>query len=227
MMKNESSDSLFFDLGQWPQALFVDLGQWQSVAALIRFVALAVWCGTGSGISDRTQVLPARFAVADINSHHHHHHHRNSGIIIIRIFAIQELKECCYRLEDALKYEGESDIDAKELYTELKLITTFLPRHIDNPFDVSDYIFQRSTTYHYAINAYKVLLTILVTVASAERSFSKLKLLKTYLRSTMSQERLNGLATISIESEILDTMDYKELIESFASKNARRTTLFA
>ncbi|XP_035842043.1 zinc finger MYM-type protein 1-like [Helianthus annuus] len=138
-----------------------------------------------------------------------------------------KLKECCYRLEDALKYEGESDIDAKELYTELKLITTFLPRHIDNPFDVLDYIFQRSTTYPYAINAYKVLLTIPVTVASAERSFSKLKLLKTYLRSTMSQERLNGLATISIESEILDTMDYKELIESFASKNARRTTLFA
>ncbi|XP_022027316.1 uncharacterized protein LOC110928599 [Helianthus annuus] len=46
-----------------------------------------------------------------------------------------KLKECCYRLEDALKYEGESDIDAKELYTELKLITTFLSRHIDNPFD--------------------------------------------------------------------------------------------
>ncbi|KAF5759276.1 putative transcription factor and/or regulators TTF-type(Zn) family [Helianthus annuus] len=138
-----------------------------------------------------------------------------------------KLKKCCYRLEDALKYEGESDIDAKELCTELKLITTFLPRHIDNPFDVLDYIFQRNTTYPYAINAYKVLLTIPVTVASAERSFSKLKLLKTYLRSTMSQERLNGLATISIESEIVDTMDYKELIESFASKNARRTTLFA
>ncbi|XP_022014169.1 zinc finger MYM-type protein 1-like [Helianthus annuus] len=137
-----------------------------------------------------------------------------------------KLKECCYRLQDALKYEGESDIDAKELYTELNLIITFLPRHIDNPFDVLDYIFQRNTTYPNAINAYKVLLTIPVTVASAERSFSKLKLLKTYLRSTMSQERLNGLAIISIESEILDTIDYKELIESFASKNARRTTLF-
>ena len=129
--------------------------------------------------------------------------------------------------QDALKYEGGSNIDAKELYTELKLIDTFLPRHVDNPFNVIDYIFQRSTTYPYAINAYKVLLTIPVTVASAERSFSKLKLLKTYLRSTISQERLNGLAIISIESEILDTMDYKELIESFASKNARRTTLFA
>jgi hypothetical protein len=40
------------------------------------------------------------------------------------------------------------------------------------------------------------------TVASAERSFSKLKLLKNYLRS-MSQERLNNLAMCTIERESL------------------------
>ncbi|KAL9293065.1 putative HAT dimerization domain-containing protein [Arabidopsis thaliana] len=34
--------------------------------------------------------------------------------------------------------------------------------------------------------AYRILLTTLVTVASMERSFSKLKLLKNYLRSSMS-----------------------------------------
>ncbi|GJZ45425.1 putative retrotransposon protein [Tanacetum coccineum] len=71
-----------------------------------------------------------------------------------------------------------------------------------------------------------VLLTIPVTVASAERSFSKLKLLKSYLRSTMSQERLNGLALIAIENEQLDNIDYEDLMNSFASKNARRSTLF-
>ena len=59
---------------------------------------------------------------------------------------------------------------------------------------------------------YRILLTISVTVASAERSFSKLKLIKSYLRSTMSQERLNELAILSIEKELVEKLDYVNLI---------------
>uniref|UniRef100_A0A8C3G567 Uncharacterized protein n=1 Tax=Cyclopterus lumpus TaxID=8103 RepID=A0A8C3G567_CYCLU len=50
--------------------------------------------------------------------------------------------------------------------------------------------------------AIKLFLTIPVTVASAERSFSKLKLIKTYLRSSMSQERLSGLAILNIKMHL-------------------------
>ncbi|XP_031096957.1 zinc finger MYM-type protein 1-like [Ipomoea triloba] len=62
--------------------------------------------------------------------------------------------------------------------------------------------------------AYRLLLTIPVTVASAERSFSKLKLLKTYLRSSMSQERLNGLAILCIEKDIVDEARFQSLKNS-------------
>ncbi|KAI5016838.1 hypothetical protein ZWY2020_037216 [Hordeum vulgare] len=70
--------------------------------------------------------------------------------------------------------------------------------------------------------AYQILFTMPVTVASAERSFSKLKLLKNYLRSTMSQERLNGLATLCVEKKMLDEIDIDTIISDFASKNVRR-----
>lgn len=63
--------------------------------------------------------------------------------------------------------------------------------------------------------ALRLFLVIPVTVASAERSFSKLKLIKNYLRSTMSQTRLNSLATISIEHEIVDSIDIEQLVEDF------------
>jgi hypothetical protein len=70
--------------------------------------------------------------------------------------------------------------------------------------------------------AYRILFTIPVTVASAERSFSKLKLLKNYLMSTMSQERLNGLATLCIEKKLLDEIDIDGIVTEFASRNVTR-----
>uniref|UniRef100_A0A8I6YAF7 HAT C-terminal dimerisation domain-containing protein n=1 Tax=Hordeum vulgare subsp. vulgare TaxID=112509 RepID=A0A8I6YAF7_HORVV len=78
--------------------------------------------------------------------------------------------------------------------------------------------------YPNAIIAYRILLTILVTLATTERSFSKLKLLKSYLRSATTQERLNGLATIALEND--KKINYENIIEDFILKNTRRMTLF-
>ena len=55
--------------------------------------------------------------------------------------------------------------------------------------------------------AYRILFTMPVTMALAVRSFSKLKLLKNYLRSTISQERLNELAILCIDKRLLDEID--------------------
>ncbi|KAG6406201.1 hypothetical protein SASPL_133800 [Salvia splendens] len=63
------------------------------------------------------------------------------------------------------------------------------------------------------------------SVHYSERSFSKLKLLKNYLRSTMLQDRLNGLATCSIEKGILENVDLNIVLANFASRNARRSFL--
>lgn len=48
----------------------------------------------------------------------------------------------------------------------------------------------------------KILAILPVSIATAERSFSTLRRLKTYLRSTMSETRLNGLALLSIHRDI-------------------------
>jgi hypothetical protein len=61
-----------------------------------------------------------------------------------------------------------------------------------------------------------------VIVASAERSFSELKLIKTYFRSSMLQERLNGLSTLSIEKDMLENIDINVIIKDFASQNTRK-----
>lgn len=73
--------------------------------------------------------------------------------------------------------------------------------------------------------ALRISLTMPVTTASCERSISKLKLIKNYLRSTMGQERLSNLAILSIEQEIASKMDYTSIIEEFASKKARKVNI--
>ena len=62
--------------------------------------------------------------------------------------------------------------------------------------------------------ALRTFCTLPVTVASAERSFSKLKLIKNFLRSTMGQEKLNDLAMLSIEAELAKRIDFQDVINT-------------
>lgn len=65
-------------------------------------------------------------------------------------------------------------------------------------------------------------LTLPVTVASAERSFSKLKLIKNYLISSMSQGRLSSLAMIAIETHIVQSLDIDNIMNIFADSKVRK-----
>ncbi|GJX55912.1 zinc finger MYM-type protein 1-like protein [Tanacetum coccineum] len=99
----------------------------------------------------------------------------------LKLYDDDRLKSCCSRLKAALKNGDQSDIDANELYVELRLLNNYLPNENMRPLDVLDFL-KQDDCYPNAIIAYRVLMTIPITVASEERSFSKLKLLKSYLR---------------------------------------------
>jgi hypothetical protein len=69
--------------------------------------------------------------------------------------------------------------------------------------------------------AVQIVLTSPVPVASCELSFSKIKLIKSYLRSTMSQDRFTNLAVLSIENEVLSSNDFSDVIKDFAAVKSR------
>uniref|UniRef100_A0A8D0BQ35 HAT C-terminal dimerisation domain-containing protein n=1 Tax=Salvator merianae TaxID=96440 RepID=A0A8D0BQ35_SALMN len=68
----------------------------------------------------------------------------------------------------------------------------------------------------------QIFLTIAVSVATCERSFSKLKLIKNYLRSTMSALRLRNLAILSIEQQLSEEINFDDVISDFADRKARK-----
>ena len=67
--------------------------------------------------------------------------------------------------------------------------------------------------------------TLPVTTCETERSNSQLKLLKTYLRSTMTEKRLSSLALIKIHRDIVADLNFDKLVVDFANKHPRRLTL--
>jgi hypothetical protein len=73
------------------------------------------------------------------------------------------------------------------------------------------------------VNVLKLFLFILVTSDAAERFFSKLKLIKSYLRSTMASQRLSDLSVLSIENERIRSLDINILVDKFTHKNSRRS----
>jgi hypothetical protein len=78
--------------------------------------------------------------------------------------------------------------------------------------------------YPYIWVSLRILLNMQVSVASDERSFSKLKLIKTYLRSPMSQERLSSLSTLSTENTVTQNLSFSELMKTFADAKATKVT---
>ena len=68
---------------------------------------------------------------------------------------------------------------------------------------------------------YKIYLTLPVTSANAERSFSKLKIIKSCLHSTMTNERLSSLGLISIERDLAENIDFESTINRFALMKLR------
>ena len=68
------------------------------------------------------------------------------------------------------------------------------------------------------LHFYKVIVlftTIPVTTCSCERAFSKLTIVKTKLRSTMTQERLDAFMFLFIEQQMTTNINYDEVIEEF------------
>ena len=120
--------------------------------------------------------------------------------------------------------KGALKSELSVLYTRTDLIgteqnlVTMLGNIIDN---------NLQTSFPNTVRLMKILLTTPMTSAEAERCFSTLKRIKTFLRATMMNERLSDLAMLSSEYKLINkTADFNEkVIQHFATSKNRRTDL--
>ena len=88
--------------------------------------------------------------------------------------------------------------------------------------DASKVFAGKRCLYPHLAKAYQLALTAPVSVASNERSFSRLKLLRSNLRSNMSDDRLDTLMIIACESDVTDKIDVGKLADKWSKLKARR-----
>ena len=68
--------------------------------------------------------------------------------------------------------------------------------------------------------------TIPITSATAERTFSTIRRLKSYLHSTMSQRRLNHLIILHTYKHLTEQIDLQAIAVDFINRNNRRINYF-
>ena len=97
------------------------------------------------------------------------------------------LKEYCLNPGRSLKHNNHSYIDGLDLFTKLRIVREIIQVENDIPINILNYI-KKIDSFPNAFIVYRRMLTILVSIVSAKRKFSKLKLIKSYLISIMSQK---------------------------------------
>ena len=123
---------------------------------------------------------------------------------------------------------GETpDVCSSNIPAEYKAFTKWCARNIDlnNPVDLIELykllmITQADCTFPNMTILCRIALTLPITSCTAERSFSVLRLVKTHLRSTMSENRLSALAIIYCNKDIQINKD--NVIKKFSNTKPRR-----
>ena len=133
----------------------------------------------------------------------------------------EQKKKAIQKLMDIYK----DDIDVDIFEDEFEQFSLFLKENKDTIKTIPEIhkaAKEMSCTFPNVEVLLKFFRTIPLSNASGERSFSVLKRVKNYLRSTMGEDRLNDMAILYIEKDIFNQINTDKVIDEFAKNKARR-----
>jgi len=118
---------------------------------------------------------------------------------VLRWIDISFLKEKWLNIEKYLKHYNSLDIDGFDLISKINTLREIIGFKNDKLIDILNYI-KKIHSFPNAHITYRIILTILVTilvwVVSTEINFSKLKIIKIYLRSIICQRKIKHINLI-------------------------------
>ncbi|GFT63800.1 dimer_Tnp_hAT domain-containing protein [Nephila pilipes] len=133
-------------------------------------------------------------------------------------------KKAVHKLKDIYK----DDIELFNFDDELDQFLLFLKENKDTtntPIDIYRIAKEMVSTFPNVEILLKIFLTIPISNASVERSISVLKSIKNHLRSSIGEDKLNSMAILYIEKDVLDQIDTAKIIDEFAKEKSRRKVI--
>lgn len=124
-------------------------------------------------------------------------------------------------------YKEKCEIDVSLLEAEMTVASNLVKNEFGDSIVTTDLktilkLLTPSIAFPNLLKCIQIALTVPVTSASCERSFSAMKLLKTYLRNKTGEQRLSDLAAIYINKERSRDINRDEIINSFSNRMDRR-----
>jgi len=121
-----------------------------------------------------------------------------------------------------------TELDVSDLKLQLQLFRRKRPiKYVDETASALRAMDQGTRGFYYEVEKLvRILLVCPASSAEAERSFSALRRLKTWLHSTTTQTRLNSVAVCRVHQDLLDASGLVEVIEMFINKCESRIKLF-
>ena len=136
--------------------------------------------------------------------------------------SLDAITEKAHNLEKCYPDDLENlDSECSHLRSVLRSDSSELPASIS---ELANFIVKRRLqgVYPNLLAAIRMFLSTMVTNCSAERSFSILKLVKNARRSTLTHQHMNALVFLCINSSLLFSTDFEEIVEIFAREKVRR-----
>ena len=116
-------------------------------------------------------------------------------------------------------------VDPQSLHAEFGDFISYgkiIGKELTSVADAARFSEERKRIFPLSNRCYRLLMTAPVTVAKDERTFSRLKLVKTYLRTTMTDDRLNSLMLMSCEKDLTDAINIDAVAACWAKLKHRR-----
>ena len=131
-----------------------------------------------------------------------------------------------------VKKHFKNDYDEESLIAELQLLPTIFEEECP-PIDLEDVVKviksfapEKRKLIQNVVTVIKIILTNGATSATPERSFSMLRRMKTWLRSRMSQKRLNSLSIMYDNKDLLDNLSLIDVAKEFVGLQTVRKNAF-